>query len=197
FGSASAPWNISRHICAHRDAPINSFVQHRQLRRRQDYSAFLRQRPDKSSALQPFRIQAQPRPVPPENFDSVGSLPAEYKQMPAIRIPLQFLHHHGKAIKSSPHTVGHPDLRPCRDRNHRPQASIRTLRQNSLARLPPPSVHQVGDEGSRWRANSTTLIPALKLSSTMRSFSAVVHRRRRSGPASTVPVIIVAIKLAS
>src|SRR5439155_1725902 len=62
-----------------------------------------------------------------ENLDSVSPLPAEYKQMPAIRIPLQHvLHHHGEAIKSSPHVrrpAGDPDLRPRRHRNHRPAAS--------------------------------------------------------------------------
>jgi hypothetical protein len=51
------------------------------LRRRQNHSAFLRQRPDKPSALQPFRIQTQARAVPPENLDSVRSLPAEHKQI--------------------------------------------------------------------------------------------------------------------
>src|SRR5260370_26946133 len=40
------------------------------------------------------------------------------------------------------------------------------------------------------RATSATLASSARLSSTIRAFSAEVHRRRRSGPESTVAVVM-------
>ena len=119
---------------------------------RQNHSAFLRQRPDKPSPLEPFRIQTQARAVPPENLDPVSSLAAEHKQMPAIRTALEHvLHHHGEPIKSSPHVrrpAGHPDLRTCRNRKSSPAGlerirnSCGILRRYALRQSQNPPVAQ-------------------------------------------------------
>jgi len=42
----------------------------------------------------------------------------------------------------------------------------------------------------RRRVNLATLKPDDKLSSTIRCFSAAVHRRRRSGPDNTVTIVM-------
>jgi hypothetical protein len=55
---------------------------------------------------------------------------------------------------------------------------------------PAPSVHQVGVKVPLPRK---FLMPAFKLSATMRSFSAVVQRRRRSGPGRTVTAVMCAL----
>src|SRR5271169_4373956 len=116
-----------RRIGSNRRSPINSFDQHRQLRRSQHCGSFLGQGPNKSTALKPFRVEAQASPIPPQDFYLVGSLAAKGKDMPVIRALLDdFLHEHGEPIESFPHvsrTTGNPDLRSHRHRDHRPHPS--------------------------------------------------------------------------
>src|SRR6516165_5372478 len=58
---------------------------------------------------------------------AIRALAAEYEQMPAERVLLQHvLHHHAEAVEAAPHIgwpAGHPDLRACRNRNHRHPSS--------------------------------------------------------------------------
>ena len=63
--------------------------------------------------------------------------------------------------------------------------------KGSGACLPPPN-------GEQTRVDvMSTLAAGAKLSSTIRSFSAVVHRRRRSGPDRTVTIVTFAHLLAN
>jgi hypothetical protein len=61
-------------------------------------------------------------------------------------------------------------------------------RQNTLLRLRRQECRRFGWTSYR-RATSAIFAPGANVSSTNRSFSAVVHRRRRSGPERTVTVI--------
>src|SRR5215471_12960390 len=256
LSSAGASRRLSRRVpqCVgpYRNAPINSLAQHRQLCWGENRRSFLRQRPDEPSTLEPFRIETQPGPVPPQHLDPIGTFAAEYEEMSAVRVLLQHvLHHHGEAIEAAPHVgrpAGHPDLRPCRKRNHRqpsrasakraalagatrshkrrtrPLRSTTSITGASLAPLgmaafksaPARTVTgakrtAAGDAPdnpptracrrhawirlawiSRCRANSATLSPEVSQSFTIRSFSALVQRRRRSGPANTETVVMCA-----
>src|ERR1700704_4987986 len=125
--SLSASARAHRSIGTDRRTPIDTLAQHRQLRWRQDRGPLARQRPDKSPALQPLRVKAQARTVPPQNLDTIRALAAEHEQVPRMRGLLQHvLHQHGQAIESFPHIggpAGAPDLRPRRHRDHRAQPS--------------------------------------------------------------------------
>jgi hypothetical protein len=70
----------------------------------------------------------------------------------------------------------------CRGSGPGPKAPERACRRQTVSKL-------------CRRATSTTLAAGAKLSSMIRSFSAVVHHRRRSGPDRTVTVVTFALCL--
>src|SRR5260370_17279820 len=68
-------------------------------------------------ALQTFRQQIRPVPIPTQNFDQIASPPTKHKHVSRNRILLQrWLHQPAQPDKTTPH-VGHPgddpDLRSC------------------------------------------------------------------------------------
>lgn len=76
----------------------------------------------------------------------------------------------------------------CRNAGAGPKALVRACRRQTVSRL--------GCTSCR-RATSMTLAPGSRLSSTTRRFSAVVHRRRRSGPDRTAALLTFAHLLAN
>src|SRR5690348_8993732 len=87
---------------ARRHAPIDPFRQHRQLRRRQRYSAFLRLRPYEFAALQPLGIQHKALAIPSQDLQKMASAATEQEQCSAERISSELLLDHGcQTIKAA------------------------------------------------------------------------------------------------
>src|SRR5450755_1516749 len=66
--------------------PVDTFQQHRQLRRRQRYPTSIRYRPDEMTMIQTLGVQAQTLPIIPQQLNQSAAPAAKGKQCAAARI---------------------------------------------------------------------------------------------------------------
>jgi len=87
-----------------RNAPIDAFQQHRQLRRRQRYRTTRRTRPDEPSTFQALGEQAHPLAVPPQHLDQITTSSPKHEQVSVERIGCELrLHPCGQPVEPAPH----------------------------------------------------------------------------------------------
>src|SRR5438477_6862905 len=177
-----------------RIAPIDSGQQITELGRGDRHRAVGRARPQEAAAFQPLREQAGSLAVMPDHLQQVASATTKAKQLSAQRIAPQYLLHlQRQARKALPH-VGVAGRQPyphaARNRNHDSVSSPRIIRSRLSTSTSQSTITRRRQAKSSWleipcrRAVADASRGAEKLSSTIRSFSAADHRRRR--PVSTI-----------